>query len=191
MVMSLFTVKDTCWDTCICIDFIKQVNPVFEYTKELFEKAQNGKGMIVISSLVMVESSNLGDEHPRDKIQKVLRFMNSDGIEEAQIDRNICELALEVRSTEKVTQFDAIHIATALFHNIPVLLTHDGLKKKKEKPLLPLDNFFKLKNGKPLRILTPEQFHRIKLEESENIRIQKNQDKDKHIGQNNLLELNE
>lgn len=134
MVMNLSTVKDTCWDSCICIDFIKQIDPVYKYTKELFEQAQAGKGMIVVSSLVIVESSNLGDEHPRDKIQKVLRFMNSDGIEEAQIDRNVCELALEARSTDKVTQFDAIHIATAQFHNIPVLLTHDGLRKKKVKP---------------------------------------------------------
>jgi hypothetical protein len=50
-----------------------------------------------------------------------------------------------------------------------------------------LDNFFKLKNGKPLRILTPEQFHNLKIEEIEQKAIQKNQDKDKRIGQDNLL----
>lgn len=53
---------------------------------------------------------------------------------------------------------------------------------------MPLDKFFKLKNGKYLRILTPEQFHQLRLQELEQKEIQKIQEKDKKLGQENLLD---
>jgi predicted nucleic acid-binding protein len=188
--MEVSLLKTICWDSCICIDLLqskhgkskRQLSEEKEIhitcIEEIFNKAKSGSLTIYLSTLVIVESSklDLSNVNPRLQIKLIRDFFEYEWIQPVAVTIEIAEFAQEIRSMEKLDQYDAIHIATAKQMNTPIFITTDN---RNPYPLLPLDNHFKTKDGRKIRIITPYLY----LEEIKKEEEKKREAKDQKTGQ--------
>ncbi|MCE9582751.1 MAG: PIN domain-containing protein [Planctomycetes bacterium] len=104
------------------------------------EKAEKGDLLIVTSALTIAEVLCLRGHKalPKAQEQKVVAFFESPFIEIRQVDRRVAEQARRMVWDNRIHPKDAIHVATALAHSVPMLNTFDaGLIKHDGKVGVP------------------------------------------------------
>jgi predicted nucleic acid-binding protein len=72
--------------------------------------------------------------------KKIIEFFGRSYVVRAAVDLNVAEKARYLVRTYKIKPPDAVHVATALVHNVPIMETFDGnlveISGKEGSPLL-------------------------------------------------------
>ena len=147
------------WDSCCWIGLINQEDRWFADLKTVFDSAQRGDAQLWISTITILEVVKVPSESgmprpwPDANIAQVDNLFLQDYVRTVQLDQQIARKAREIyRSTPSLglrKQMDAIHLATALFHNVDEFHTDDG------EDLLDLDKALTCRDGRQLRICKP------------------------------------
>jgi predicted nucleic acid-binding protein len=148
------------WDSCCWIGLINQEERWFGDLQSLFESAQRGDAQLWISTITILEVVKVPSEDgmprpwPDANIAQVDNLFLQDYVRTVQLDQQIARKAREIyRSTPSLglrKQMDAIHLATALFHNVDEFHTDDG------EDLLSLNKTLTCRDGRLLRICKPK-----------------------------------
>lgn len=147
------------WDSCAWLGLF---NGEVDKRRELeivYGHAKQGKYELWTSTLSMVECRWLGGEKGTPKPMSeenektISDFFLQQFVKPIPLSLDIAESARKIwRSTAKLSKYqDAVHIASALRWNTPVLHTYDFAD------LLHLDGAFTCANGTPLKICYPDE----------------------------------
>lgn len=144
------------WDTCVIIDAI-QKDPRYWAAIEPFVKdAQQGKLLIVVSEISVVEVSHLSSLGEKgmsieEQVKLISQWFENPYVVRRQQHPGISELAAEIGRNHPIKRAsDRVIVATAVFNRIPVLHTRDGEGGK--SGLIPLSGEI---GNPPLRIEIP------------------------------------
>jgi len=194
--------KRILWDTCICIDYIqaKYNNENYkikendkdnlESINKIWERYSQGKIEIFASTLVIVESVKIEGLMPPIQVLYARKFFEAirENVISVGIDVAIKAHAIRSIAQIKLSQYDSIHLASAMVGDIPIVITND-------KGILERDNKYKTGKGNYIRILTPQRYIELILEEEKQKREDKKQkeivnhiQKDKEIGQGRIFD---
>ena len=148
------------WDSCCWIGLINKEERWHGELESVFESAKKGEARLWISTITILEVVKVPSEHgtlrpwPDSNIAQIDNLFLQDYVVTVQLDQQIARQARDIyRSTPSLGTrkiADAIHLATALFHNVDEFHTDDG------EDLLGLDQRFNCRNGRPLRICKPQ-----------------------------------
>jgi predicted nucleic acid-binding protein len=127
-------------------------------------RAEAGELLIVVSTMAIAETYKIDGETPDGAKRIIQEFFDRKWIDPVAAGRRVAEVAAEIRRGHGIKGADSIHVATALVTRCPILLTDDGRDKSKKHTLLPLDGLLAL-DGDPLRIMTPEDYHAMRVAE--------------------------
>lgn len=165
--------KRLAWDSNVVIDSLeKEKSNRYQWVKPLIVDADDGKLVIIISSIAVAETCRIDGKDMRIENDIIRDFFDRTYVELYSADRAVAEIAREIRTQHNVDGADSLHIATAIRAGVGVMLTNDGdstrqkNKKKNPTPLLPLDKKL-ISDGKPLRIMTPQQYQQILRDDSQ------------------------
>lgn len=114
------------WDSCTIISYLAG-KQVAADCRLIIGQAERTELEIVVSVLAEAEVVKLDGELQQDCEAMIREFFGRDYIIRAALDIPVAALARElVRRYQGLKPLDAVHIATALHHNIPVLETYDA-----------------------------------------------------------------
>lgn len=144
------------WDANAFLGFLNGEDDKSTYCEAVLEQARNGHVLIVTSALTLAEVLFIkgGKKLDPSKRGKVDIFFRADFISVKNVTRAISEMARDVVWDFGVNPKDAIHVATAAFHRIPVLHTFDGPLIGKNGSVI---------NGYALKIEKPNIPHQLPL----------------------------
>lgn len=141
-------------DACVFLEMLQRKDKTrVTACDEIRQKAEKGELELVTSCLTITEVNKLPELPclPDEQSKQILEFFENPYIHARPVTREIAEIAHSLTRKHRLTNIDAIHIATALKSCVPVFYTYDG-KKPKRKALLPLN---KKIGSPPLRIEVP------------------------------------
>jgi predicted nucleic acid-binding protein len=144
------------WDSSVFLAWLLPEPARESDCRAVIRAAEAGDLQIVTSAITLTEVIKLKGEPPlkREHERKILRFLQHDYIIVLNLDRFIAEIARALTWDHSLESRDAIHLATAMRHEIGVLDTYD------HKDLIPLNGKF----GNPLiRIGPPHIVHEQEL----------------------------
>jgi len=148
------------WDACAWIAYIQKEmpgptsgfsEPRYDMCRTILRRAEAGQLEIATSAFTLAEVC----KSPMDPTSPALNlpaFFDQRYIALVQVDKQVGLKAqsLQVAGVAGLKPQDAIHIASALVHNIPMVHTFDD-------KLLNLDKFLTLDDGNQLRIIRPTE----------------------------------
>ncbi len=119
--------KLRCWDSAVILAVLLKEDGKWQQCMGVLQAAEKGRVKIVVSSLALAEVLMLRghDQIPRDRLDTVRAFFRHSWITIRQLDRTIAELAQELVWDEGIKPKDAVHVATAIHHNVARLDTFD------------------------------------------------------------------
>ena len=148
------------WDACTWISLINEEAGRVDRCKEVIRRAQNGEMEIWTSTLNLAEvykkkcngqPVGINDENS-EGTDTYEDYWQNDFVQPVQLDEDVGIMARNLlRDTENPLKMpnDAIHLATAAWHNVDEFHTFD------EDHILPLDGKITRRDGKSLRIKKP------------------------------------
>lgn len=104
-----------------------------------------------MSALSLAETVLLDSETDVDAERRIKEFFGRGYVILANVDQAVCEVARRLVRTYGLKPLDAVHMATAIFYQVPVLETFDG-------DLLKLNGLERLRDmpsAEPLEIIHP------------------------------------
>lgn len=149
--------KKIYWDSCAWIGFFNNEPDKVTPLRVIWGAAEKGKYEIYTSTFSYVEVIHgkqlYGQPYPpEDYDAKVFDAFEQPHVKRAQLDTEVAKLARSLRRLFHpvlAKRSDAIHMATAMYHNCEELHTWD------EAHLTPLDGRVQRRDGASLRILQP------------------------------------
>lgn len=143
-------------DACIFIELLQKSRPErLEQCEELWKSAKKGTVEVVTSTLTITEVFKPPGERLNDDDSRViLEFFEDAAIHIRTLDRRTAEEAHRIARQYNLSCNDAVHIATAVLHQVSAFYTYDGMKGKR-KGLLKHDG--KIQS---LRIETPPDIYK-------------------------------
>lgn len=145
------------WDSCVWIGLINSEPDKIDVCNWVMETARNKEATIWTSSLTLAEvfkkkcgPSTVGIDPSRDSDFE--SYIEQNHLFEVQVDHEIGVIARRLLRAhpELKKPMDAIHLATAVVHNLDEFHTFDAAN------LLALNGKVMRADGKPLHILTPQ-----------------------------------
>jgi predicted nucleic acid-binding protein len=113
------------WGSSTIINYLAG-KEVAQDCKLIIQQAERGELEIVTSILAEAEVVKLEGELSENAEARIREFFGRDYVIRAALDVPVVELARDlVRRYRGLKPLDAVHIATALHHNIPILETFD------------------------------------------------------------------
>ena len=148
------------WDSCAWIGLLNGEPDKRWQLETIYSSARNEVCEVWTSTFALVEVHKISDERNQPKpldfanLKKIEEMFNQSFVKLIQLDREVGELArLLVRTTRGLKKHqDAIHLASAITWNIPMMHTYD------RDDLLHLSDLLECKNGKKLHICYPDEF---------------------------------
>jgi predicted nucleic acid-binding protein len=149
---------DYYWDSCCFISRLQRDEERIRALEYITDEAAAGRVRIITSTVTIAEVCFLRARHEtsadgerEQDAELIARFFDNPYIYAWQVTRAIAEEAARISRAFEVKPLDAIHLATAIATNTPVVHTYDSRK------MLAL-------NGKvgspPLTIVTPDSVQR-------------------------------
>ena len=120
--------------------------------EHIVKKAHAGEIEIVYSVITLTEVIKMKDR-PRlkeEQEEEIREFFDNEFLIPANVDEWIGTLARNLIWNHNTEPKDSIHVATAIYHNIPIMNTFD-------EKLLGLDGELTLRNGDRLTICKPKE----------------------------------
>jgi predicted nucleic acid-binding protein len=117
------------WDSAAFLAYFKEEVGRVDHCAEVLENAENGKILIVTSALTLAEVLALKGQprippEPALK-QKVIDFFKNEYISVQNVTRQVAELARDLVWDHGIDPKDAVHVASALTVEAPILETFD------------------------------------------------------------------
>ena len=162
------------WDSCLFLDLLMADKPErVKLVASAFQEAEEGRAMILISSLVLAEVRPKEGYAGADWVRPIEQLLEADRpcVRHTAVTNEIAKISRRIGvKHEKLSGPDALHIAVALHLGANALFTFDGEKRDKtnnrSNKMLPYDgklvwNDFvqdgaDLPRRAPLRICMPE-----------------------------------
>ncbi len=117
------------WDSCIFISLIEKTPGRIDIIDELVTIAQNGELLIVTSTLTEAEVIQWPEDgiSQEESNRKIADFFKNPWIIRRAVDTRVIGTTRRLRMTTqpKLKTPDAIHIATALIHEVAAFHTYD------------------------------------------------------------------
>ena len=115
------------WDSDCFIAWFDQETGKFEKCKATVDKVTAGEIKLMVSAITLIEVIKLKNHNmlPKEKEDIIKAFFQNDFIKIVNVDRYIAEIARNLIWEFNVHPKDSIHVATAIFHKVPVLNTFD------------------------------------------------------------------
>jgi predicted nucleic acid-binding protein len=123
------------FDTCVFIELLQQLDQKrIDACEDLRQKAIKGEIVIVTAAVTITEVNKLPDlpAIPEEQSRLILEFFENPYISVRPVTREIAEYAHEIVRVHKLTNLDAIHVATAIKSKAPVIYTYDGVKQRRK-----------------------------------------------------------
>lgn len=149
-------------DSCIIIDILQKDKDQLSHLDPIMAEAEEGKLVLVTSAVALPESCGPRGMD-REQHAAAVELLTSDLFILRPVTIAVAERAAAIRRDHPVFPMDALHLATALIDDVPIMLTRDGVAKKRTS-LLPLTGKLKGRTS-VLNILTPKQYHAMRLAE--------------------------
>ena len=124
---------------------------------------EDGGLLIVVSSMAIAETLKADGATPEEDQKIIDAFFDQKYVAQVTAGGKIGRLSADLRRAHDLAGMDAVHVATAVWSRTPILLTNDGQAKRKKQPLLPLDKKIMGRDGQPLRIMTPQDYHAMQV----------------------------
>ncbi len=147
------------WDSCCCLTWLNEEEE-FELCRGTLHEASLGNAQIRTSAFTSIEVLYLKTKGKIDKEKSkrvIEEFFNRDFILSIVVDIPIADIARDIFLNYGVGHKDAIHVASAIYDEIPIFNTFD-------KELLKIDGTV---GNPPLRIIKPDIIYEDKLFEEE------------------------
>ena len=116
------------WDACTIIDYLagtKRAEPCRDYIGQV--EREVGQHEIVVSMWAEAEVVKFDDALGHDEAEKRIKeFFGRNYIVRAALDLAVAEKARYLARTYRIKPQDAVHMATALQWDVPILETFDG-----------------------------------------------------------------
>ncbi len=116
------------WDSVVFIARIQREAGRIAVLEQISDAAERGELRIVTSTFTMVEVAKLNQSEtlPEEQERLIVEFFKNSFIILRQVDRRVATKAREImRAHSGVKGKDAVHIATAVVWNVPVMHTYD------------------------------------------------------------------
>ena len=145
------------WDSCIYIEYLRGGHETANAMRAILRAWENGQVTLVTSALTLAEvlwfkcggRREWIDEPQRGELSNLFSEIRGNDSELiiVELSRRIAEATRELCWSFRIRPKDAVHVASALEANCPVLHTHDAeLRKSSEK----------VGGDPPLKIALPE-----------------------------------
>lgn len=146
------------WDSCTWLGLINEEPDKHPMIAPFWLGARRGEYEIYTSTAVYLEVFKVSAEKGEaltieESDKRIDEMLDAPYVKRVQLDVEIAKLARQLRRSHAPPlkkRWDAIHLATALTHNVDALHTYDG------SDLLPLDGKITRRDGKLLRICLPD-----------------------------------
>lgn len=120
------------FDSCVFFDATNEGSSQFRLLRPLMERAERGEVRILISTILLPEAlfidrDNTDTEAERKRVNAHLK---SHYYRFISVEDFIGMKAQEIRVHHRLSTADAVHVASAIYSEAPVLLTNDGDAKK-------------------------------------------------------------
>jgi predicted nucleic acid-binding protein len=142
------------WDSCVWLGLLNDEPDKVDSAKWVIERAERGEVEIWTSTITLAEVYKVrqaGEADP-EADKKLDDFLSQPYIVHVQVDQ---DLAMEARRLLRAKlpglkkPLDAIHLASAVWHDIETFHTFD------RDDLLPLNGRVNCRNGKPITVAKP------------------------------------
>lgn len=116
------------WDSDCFLGFLQAEQGKVDLCRQVLNRAANGDIQIITSALTIAEVLNLKghDKIGADRRQQVIDFFKKSYITPISITRRIAERSRDLVWDDGIAPKDALHVATALHAQVPLLNTFDG-----------------------------------------------------------------
>ena len=118
------------WDSSVILGYLAGYAEMSDTCKAILLQAERGETEIVISLMAAVEVAYLEGSNDQDSENRIREFLGRRYIIPVAVDVRLAasarELVRRYRHSPSLKPADAIHWATALHLNIPILETTDG-----------------------------------------------------------------
>lgn len=118
------------WDSSVILSYLAGYELVAEHCQLIVEQAERGEVEIVVSTLAAAEVAYLDGYSTGASEDMIREFFGRDYIILVAVDAPLAALARSLvsryRNEMRIKPADAIHLATAIQLNLPVLETTDG-----------------------------------------------------------------
>lgn len=150
--------KRVYWDACAWLGYINREAERHANLKTIWDLAERGEFEIWTSAYIHLEvhkaKSQGGDPYPPEESDQIIdALLEQPHVMRVQIDVEIAKLARDLRrshGSELKQKADAIHLATAVYHNVEELHTYD------KSDLLSLNGKVQKQDGTYLHICIPD-----------------------------------
>ena len=144
------------WDSCVWLGIINDEPDKVDSAKWVIERAERGEVEIWTSTITLAEVYKVrgGGEADPEADKKLDDFLSQPYIVHVQVDQDVAMEArrlLRARMPGLRKPFDAIHLASAVWHDIEIFHTFD------RDDLLPLNGLVTCHNGRALSISKPPE----------------------------------
>ena len=128
------------WCSCTVIYYLvgkSEAEPCRQIVEQI--KREPGQHEIIVSVLAEAEVVKLEDVEDDIAEKRILEFLGRDYVVRVPMDILIAEDARRLVRKYQIKPLDAVHIATALYHEIPILETYDEemIERVNEKEGMP------------------------------------------------------
>lgn len=121
------SVEKIYWDSDPFLGWLQAEEGKVDLCKGTIKRAEDGEVLIVTSALTITEVlwRRGGPKLPEEKLKLLRRFFRRSYIRVVNVSRIIAEEAQDVVMKYNVRPKDAVHVATAIHHEINILETFD------------------------------------------------------------------
>ena len=118
------------WDSCTFIHRIQQTPEHIDVLRQITDAAEKDKLSIVTSAFTLCEvakvNKDVPDILPEEQERLIVDYFENPYIVLRSVDRAVAKKAREIlRFKESIKGKDAVHVATAVLHGIPIMHTFD------------------------------------------------------------------
>ena len=122
-------IPDRLWDSSVIIGYLGGQDDLAQTCNDIIDYAETGGVRIYVSTLAMAEVAYLQGLGDQDSEEKIREFFGREYVLSVNVDPRVAEIARELvrkrRDVQVLKPPDAIHLATAIQWNIPVLESTD------------------------------------------------------------------
>lgn len=143
-----------CLDSNVIIDCLDKTEPWWRHIEPIVREAESGRLAFVLSVVAKAEVLTISSETPEESLRIINSFFRKPYVHVYGVSERTAEHAATIRRRINLDTADSLHLATAVEHKVPVLLTRDGDGKKKgrKERLLDANDIF------GVEVITPKAY---------------------------------
>lgn len=159
------------WDSVVVIDCLQKRKPPdddrYKWIKPMVARAEADELEVCVCAMGVAETVRVPDKENDESVSIIQAFYANTWVLPVAVSIFIGEQAAQIQRDHRIDCADAVHVAAAIFAGCSIFLTNDGdhevKKKRKSRPILGLDKKLAAADGSQFRIMTPRDYHEMKI----------------------------